>query len=141
MPARINRPVRDKIVRLHEEGLRFKEIAAELGVSPATVAKYCKGADAEVEVAASPAGALDANEVLRLRLLAATVTKGECPGCGEAMITLATMIEGRCLSCGGEWTRQKREQSRPTGGESRHDHPLSGREQSRRGRHGRGRYT
>jgi len=127
MAASISRPVRDKIIAMHEAGHRFKDIATELGLSPATVAKYCKSADSEVEVAVSPAGLLEAVEVFRLRQLVPAVTRGPCPGCGKPMVSLVTMVEGICPHCGGEWTRRKQEPQGTPGGGHSGNHPLSGR--------------
>ncbi len=111
MPARLNRPVRDRIVQLHEQGLRFKEIAAELGVSPATVAKYCKDADAGSVMAASPAAQFTDHEVQWLKAVAANATQDGCSKCGKPMLSLFTMAEGVCPYCGTGWARDKRASS------------------------------
>ena len=139
MAARLSRPVRDRILAMHEDGERFKDIALALSISPATVAKYCKAADLDHDVTTAPAKEYSEEDVLRLRLLAPTVTSGPCPSCHESMVTLKTMVEGLCPHCGCGWTRRKQEPPAGQGaGGSRHDHPLSGRPPGRRRIPGRG---
>jgi len=124
MPARISRPVIKRILRLHEQGMRFKDIAAREGLSPATVAKHCKRADAEAEVLAAPAAEFDADDVLRLRAIAPQVISTCCPDCGEPMLVLRTMANGLCPHCGSGWSRQIKS---PDDGAGAANHPLSGR--------------
>lgn len=103
MPARISRPVREKIAEMHAEGVRYKDIAEATGVSAATVAKYCKNADDQVELARLPASEIDDDDLHLLDQLKSVVRTGPCPSCGAQLVTLTTMPSCLCRACGATW--------------------------------------
>lgn len=109
MPGRLSRPVREKIAKLHEDGLQQKEIAERLGLARGTVSTYVREADEAAELALSPAARLTDDEVSKLEFLAGMVDAFACPGCGEAVYALATTMRGTCDACGTGWRRVRGE--------------------------------
>ena len=111
MAARLSRPARERIKKMHEEGLRQKDIADALGVARCTVARYVQEIEDDVEVQRSPAGGLTEREVARLKFLARTVHELSCPKCAEEFTAPVTAREGDCPHCGAGWAIGQPEQS------------------------------
>ncbi len=107
MPAKISRPVLERIKRLYEDGMRISDIAGELGLCRGTVAKYVRAYEADRIVAGSPAAQLTDEEILKLRYMLARIVPVACPSCGERMYADRTADEGTCPSCGSGWSRKK----------------------------------
>jgi ribosomal protein L37AE/L43A len=99
---------------MHEEGLRQKDIAAQLDVARCTVARYVQEIEADVQVQRTPAGQLTEREVARLKFLARTVHELNCPKCGQAFIAAIAAREGDCPHCNAGWAiGEPEQQSRP----------------------------
>ena len=105
MPARIPRPTRDRILRLHEDGVRIANIASELRLSRGTVGKYVREAELQHEVSLSPAAELTALEVAKMRYFLKQISVHSCPSCGERVLALPADLTGNCGECGVEWSR------------------------------------
>ncbi len=113
MPAKCSKPMQRRIRELYAAGEKKMAIASELGLSRDTVAKYCVGVDAEVELIDTPAATLSRGEVGRLKALAAGVELTRCDddkGCGTEFAVLKVGLRERkvpiawyCPSCGTQW--------------------------------------
>ena len=110
MPAKLPPATRKLIHQRRLEGCGHVAISRELGLSRSTVAKYADAADAELEIADTPAAGLTEKEVKRLRLLLASVWEFECTACRKrfavapavvpaAVVKTTTDEELRCPWC------------------------------------------
>lgn len=98
MPARISRPVRQSIAKLHAGGARIADIARELNLARGTVARYVH----EIDDDSAAASGLTADEVARLRFLATLAAPFKCAACGDQYFVLACWDCVFC-DCGAEF--------------------------------------
>ena len=107
MPAKLPPATRKLIHQRRLEGCGHVAISRELGLSRSTVAKYADAADAELEIAETPAAGLTKAEVALLRMLLASVAVSRCSACGKRFVVapavvpvvVAKMTTGRALEC------------------------------------------
>ena len=102
MPAKISKPTRKRIQEMYRGGARKTAIAAELGISRDTVARYTAAVDRELELGDAPAAVLTEDDVAALRVLAQMVRKGACATCQKDMWYLRWSRMLLCDRCGAE---------------------------------------
>jgi hypothetical protein len=110
MPARLTEPQQRRILAMYEQGHDFTAIDTTLDLHRSTVARHVNEATQARSLAASPAAALTADEILQFRELAymrtqiqqlvaaARVTTCEC---GTKVLYLIGTQAVRCSKCEG----------------------------------------
>ena len=95
MPARIPPSTRQRIYELRRNGFGHVAIASELNLARSTVARYADEADAEVELAATPAAGLTGAEIDKLRVLLDSSAVVGCPTCERPLAFVSSQVVAR----------------------------------------------